>query len=50
MMLMDNMVAHQEYNIFSELGMMQILEEHPNLPLTAYLGAAGMPGTNDAKC
>ncbi|KAJ7816175.1 hypothetical protein B0H13DRAFT_2380576 [Mycena leptocephala] len=35
---------HQEYNIFPELGMMQILEKHPNLPLTAYLGAGGMPG------
>ncbi|KAJ6514418.1 hypothetical protein C8R47DRAFT_1033192 [Mycena vitilis] len=34
----------QEYTVFSELGMMQIFEKHPDLPWSVYLGAAGMPG------
>ncbi|KAJ7820955.1 hypothetical protein B0H13DRAFT_1660687 [Mycena leptocephala] len=36
--------AHQEYAIIPELGGLQIMEKHPNLPWSVYLGAAGMPG------
>ncbi|KAJ7830640.1 hypothetical protein B0H14DRAFT_2806749 [Mycena olivaceomarginata] len=35
---------HQEYTVFPDLGALQIIEKHPGLPWTVYLGAAGMPG------
>ncbi|KAJ6529356.1 hypothetical protein B0H19DRAFT_968315 [Mycena capillaripes] len=35
---------HQEYAVISDLGGFRILEKHPDIPLTAYVGAAGMPG------
>ncbi|KAJ7119361.1 hypothetical protein C8R43DRAFT_1035354 [Mycena crocata] len=34
----------QEYAVVPELGVLQVIEKHPNLPWTAYVGAAGMPG------
>ncbi|KAJ7823543.1 hypothetical protein B0H13DRAFT_2257257 [Mycena leptocephala] len=37
-------IAHQEYVVIPQLGGLQIMEKHPNLPWSAYLGAAGMPG------
>ncbi|KAF7333731.1 NAD(P)-binding protein [Mycena venus] len=37
-------IAHQEYSVVPALGALQIMEKHPNLPWSAYLGAAGMPG------
>ncbi|KAF7349033.1 NAD(P)-binding protein [Mycena venus] len=37
-------MLHQEYTVYPELGYMQIIEKHPDLPWTAYVGAAGMPG------
>jgi hypothetical protein len=39
-----NIVLHQEYTVFPDLGALQIIEKHPGLPWTVYLGAAGMPG------
>ncbi|KAJ6501331.1 hypothetical protein DFH09DRAFT_825548, partial [Mycena vulgaris] len=35
---------HQEYTVFPELGMLQIIEKYPDLSWTTCLGAAGMPG------
>ncbi|KAJ6521131.1 hypothetical protein B0H19DRAFT_951868 [Mycena capillaripes] len=37
-------MLHQEYTVLPSLAGFQILEKHPNLPWSAYLGAAGMPG------
>ncbi|KAF7341122.1 NAD(P)-binding protein [Mycena venus] len=37
-------MLHQEYTVFPELGLMQVIEKHANLPWSAYLGPAGMPG------
>ncbi|KAJ6479403.1 NAD(P)-binding protein [Mycena vitilis] len=37
-------MLHQEYTVLHELVAMQILEKHPDLSWSAYLGAAGMPG------
>ncbi|KAJ7046161.1 hypothetical protein C8F04DRAFT_1063508 [Mycena alexandri] len=37
-------ILHQEYVVLKELGPATVLEKHPKLPWTAYLGAAGMPG------
>ncbi|KAJ7676980.1 hypothetical protein DFH06DRAFT_1428958 [Mycena polygramma] len=37
-------LLHEEYSVLPELALLQILEKHPQLPLTAYVGAAGMPG------
>ncbi|KAJ7017827.1 hypothetical protein C8F04DRAFT_1278731 [Mycena alexandri] len=37
-------IVHQEYNVIPELGALQIMEKHPNLLWSVYLGAAGMPG------
>ncbi|KAJ6502805.1 hypothetical protein C8R47DRAFT_1039299 [Mycena vitilis] len=37
-------LLHQEYTVFPDLGYLQIFEKHPNLPWSAYVGAAGMPG------
>ncbi|KAJ7082168.1 hypothetical protein C8R43DRAFT_1052451 [Mycena crocata] len=38
-------IAHQEYAVIPELGYtLQILEKHPDLPWSVYLGAAGLPG------
>ncbi|KAK7051873.1 NAD(P)-binding protein [Favolaschia claudopus] len=34
----------QEYTVYPALGELQILKKHPKLPLSVYLGAAGMPG------
>ncbi|KAJ7120596.1 hypothetical protein C8R43DRAFT_1090904 [Mycena crocata] len=34
----------QEYAVISDLGVLQVIEKHPDLPWTAYVGAAGMPG------
>ncbi|KAJ7758601.1 alcohol dehydrogenase [Mycena metata] len=37
-------ILHQEYIVVPELGALQLMERHPNLPWSVYLGAAGMPG------
>ncbi|CAK5276477.1 unnamed protein product [Mycena citricolor] len=39
-------VPYQQYTVFPKLNseQMWILETHPDVPLTAYLGPAGMPG------
>ncbi|KAJ7657319.1 hypothetical protein DFH06DRAFT_1197963 [Mycena polygramma] len=37
-------MLHQEYVVLPELGGLQIIEKLPNLPWSAYLNAAGMPG------
>ncbi|KAJ6550056.1 hypothetical protein B0H19DRAFT_1160303 [Mycena capillaripes] len=37
-------MLHQEYVVLPELGAFRILDKHPDLPWTAYVGAAGMPG------
>ncbi|KAJ7729858.1 hypothetical protein DFH07DRAFT_781829 [Mycena maculata] len=37
-------VVFQEYMVFPELSPLTILGKHPDLPWTAYIGAAGMPG------
>ncbi|KAJ6549327.1 hypothetical protein DFH09DRAFT_1502811 [Mycena vulgaris] len=34
--------AHQEYSVITAVHDVQIIEKHPSLPWTAYLGAAGM--------
>ncbi|KAJ7059633.1 alcohol dehydrogenase [Mycena amicta] len=39
------MIPVQEYTLFPNLERLELLvDKHPNLPLTAYVGAAGMPG------
>ncbi|KAJ7456098.1 hypothetical protein FB451DRAFT_1564710 [Mycena latifolia] len=37
-------IPHQEYSVIPTLDGMHIIEKHPTLPWTAYVGAAGMPG------
>ncbi|KAJ7200299.1 hypothetical protein GGX14DRAFT_572062 [Mycena pura] len=37
-------IPHQEYSIIPTLGDLEIIEKHPDLPWSTYLGAAGMPG------
>ncbi|KAJ7731628.1 hypothetical protein B0H16DRAFT_1427404 [Mycena metata] len=37
-------ILHQEYTVVHGLGALQLMERHPNLPWSVYLGAAGMPG------
>ncbi|KAJ7460197.1 hypothetical protein FB451DRAFT_1141301 [Mycena latifolia] len=38
-------IPHQEYSVLPGLGtFLQVIERHPDLPWTAYVGAAGMPG------
>ncbi|KAJ7715386.1 hypothetical protein B0H16DRAFT_1435019 [Mycena metata] len=37
-------MLHQEYAVMKELGPATVLEKHPDLPWTVYVGAAGMPG------
>jgi hypothetical protein len=37
-------IPHQEYNIIAQLQGLSLLEKHPKLPWTAFVGAAGMPG------
>ncbi|KAJ7692566.1 hypothetical protein B0H17DRAFT_982095 [Mycena rosella] len=37
-------IRHQEYVVLPELGALEIIEKHPDLPWSAYVGAAGMPG------
>ncbi|KAJ7758650.1 hypothetical protein B0H16DRAFT_1416140 [Mycena metata] len=39
-----HIIVHQEYTVVPELGALQIMEKHPNLPWSVYLGALGMPG------
>ncbi|KAJ7830754.1 alcohol dehydrogenase [Mycena olivaceomarginata] len=41
---LDGFGISQEYTVFPDLGALQIIEKHPGLPWTVYLGAAGMPG------
>ncbi|KAF8193890.1 hypothetical protein K438DRAFT_1828217 [Mycena galopus ATCC 62051] len=37
-------MLHQEYTVLSELGHARVIEKHPDLPWTVYVGALGMPG------
>ncbi|KAJ6631871.1 alcohol dehydrogenase [Mycena sp. CBHHK59/15] len=37
-------IQHQEYSVIPSLDGFALIEKHPNLPWTAYVGAAGMPG------
>ncbi|KAJ7105692.1 hypothetical protein C8R44DRAFT_806668 [Mycena epipterygia] len=37
-------ILHQEYTVFPILGLLHLIEKLPELPWTAYVGAAGMPG------
>ncbi|KAJ7105693.1 hypothetical protein C8R44DRAFT_886620 [Mycena epipterygia] len=37
-------IPHQEYTVFPQLGTLKIIEKLEELPWTAYVGAAGMPG------
>ncbi|KAJ6549687.1 alcohol dehydrogenase [Mycena capillaripes] len=37
-------MLHQEYVVLPELGGFRLLDKHPDLSWTAYVGAAGMPG------
>ncbi|KAJ6472366.1 hypothetical protein C8R47DRAFT_1221872 [Mycena vitilis] len=37
-------IPHQEYSVLPALGMLQVMERHPNVPWSAYLGPAGLPG------
>ncbi|KAJ7456097.1 hypothetical protein FB451DRAFT_1564709 [Mycena latifolia] len=37
-------IPHQEYTVFPQLDNLNIIDKHPKLPWTAYVGAAGMPG------
>ncbi|KAJ7615444.1 hypothetical protein FB45DRAFT_935695 [Roridomyces roridus] len=38
-------IMHQEYTVYPGLGTtLRLIEKHPDLPWTAYVGAAGMPG------
>ncbi|KAJ7169192.1 hypothetical protein C8R43DRAFT_1155645 [Mycena crocata] len=37
-------IPFQEYAVIPKLGDLQIIEKHPDLPWTTYVGAAGMPG------
>ncbi|KAK7051863.1 NAD(P)-binding protein [Favolaschia claudopus] len=37
-------IIFQEYTVYPALDQLQILKKHPELPLSAYLGAAGMTG------
>ncbi|KAF7366193.1 NADP-dependent oxidoreductase RED1 [Mycena venus] len=37
-------VPHQEYNIMPDMQGLTLLEKHPKLPWTVFVGAAGMPG------
>ncbi|KAF8193891.1 alcohol dehydrogenase [Mycena galopus ATCC 62051] len=37
-------ILHQEYAVLSELGHAEIIEKHPDLPWSVYVGALGMPG------
>ncbi|KAJ7159263.1 hypothetical protein C8R43DRAFT_994283 [Mycena crocata] len=37
-------LLHQEYSVLPDMTELSFLEKDPNLPLTVYLGAAGMPG------
>ncbi|KAJ6611910.1 hypothetical protein B0H10DRAFT_1808458 [Mycena sp. CBHHK59/15] len=37
-----------EYTVVPDLRGLQIMEKHPDLPWTAYVGAAGMPGKSTA--
>ncbi|KAJ6518391.1 hypothetical protein DFH09DRAFT_1428202 [Mycena vulgaris] len=37
-------IPHQEYTIFPTLAPLRIIDKHPDLSLSAYVGAAGMPG------
>ncbi|KAK7000576.1 NAD(P)-binding protein [Favolaschia claudopus] len=37
-------IIFQEYTVYPALDKLQIIKKHPKLPLSAYLGAAGMTG------
>ncbi|KAF7312934.1 NAD(P)-binding protein [Mycena kentingensis (nom. inval.)] len=34
----------EEYTVYPELGQLTFIDKHPDVPLSVYLGAAGMPG------
>jgi hypothetical protein len=42
--------VHQEYTVYPELGHATIIEKHPDLSWTVYVGALGMPGEEGLGC